>query len=100
MKIDFYTKAVLTVIAVCLVVLTIKQLSFVPTAKAAATGMEMTMHDYPLKPNYDGSINVKVIDIQTGYNGVPVEIKKFPSGTLPVEVKNSRYNSVPVDVQK
>jgi len=59
MKIDTYTKGILTVIAVCLLLLTVKQFDLIPVAKA----------DQPLGPegkytlipaNPDGSIYIRM----------------------------------------
>lgn len=90
MKVDVYTKSVLTVIAVCLVVLTLTQIDIIPEARAEASAAAQSNQ---VRANYDGSINVRVIELPTGSYGIPVEIKRVSFGaTLPVEVKNNRLN--------
>ncbi|MBE0651796.1 MAG: hypothetical protein IH595_13265 [Bacteroidales bacterium] len=64
MKTDFYTKAVLTVIAICLVIIVFKQVDIVPRAYANApqtqTQLDPTVK-YGLVPvNSDGTINVRI----------------------------------------
>ena len=62
MKTDFYTKAILTLIAACLVVLVLRPLSLVPTAAAAAA--PVGGRSYGLVPvNADGSL---IVRMQTG----------------------------------
>ena len=65
MKTDYYTKAMLTVIAVCLVLLVVKDQSLFPIAKAGYNSPGFI----PL--NEDGSINVKL----SGYDEMDVVIK-------------------------
>ena len=68
MKTDLYTKAVLTVIAVCLTVMVLKDADIVPTARAAGNS---NTH-YGLVPlNADGTINV---NIKSGSETMKVEI--------------------------
>lgn len=62
-KVDIYTKSVLTVIAICLTVLTLKDLDLFPMAYAG----EPTTHEMITSPNYglvplneDGSIIVRL----------------------------------------
>lgn len=105
MKTDFYTKTILTIIAVCLVVIVARGLDIIPNAKAAETelrGQEQALNLYDLRPNSDGSINVRVISVQAPSDGYPVKIKSYEayndlpvsiksaSGTVPVEVRNYR----------
>jgi hypothetical protein len=62
-KIDNYTKSVLTIIAVCLTILTLKQLDLVPKAYAGEATKHKTApsSNYGLVPlNEDGSITVKL----------------------------------------
>jgi hypothetical protein len=64
MRIDKYTKAVLTVIAICLLVLTAKQLNLISDAYAGNADDLSTLSnmEFGLVPmNGDGSINVKLI---------------------------------------
>ena len=98
MKVDLYTKSVLTVIAVCLVILTLQTLQLpktyaVPASTTAAFNNE-------IRPNYDGSINVRVIEmepevkISTPMSGLPVQIKDIGTyDELKVQVTNSYINT-------
>ena len=61
MKPDLYTKAVLTVIAACLLVLVARNSSLVPAAQAEAPARPATGQAYGLVPvNADGSITVRL----------------------------------------
>ncbi|MFQ5446227.1 MAG: hypothetical protein ACE5FF_04775 [Saprospiraceae bacterium] len=63
MKVDVYTKSVLTVIAVCLIVLTLHQIDLVHKAYAAGpyNMYELPGGDFGLVPlNEDGSITVRL----------------------------------------
>ena len=63
MKVDFYTKSVLTVIASCLLILVIKDVNIVRKAHASPT---KSSSSYGLVPvNEDGSINVRWNDHQS-----------------------------------
>lgn len=63
MKTDFYTKAVLTVIAICLTIIAIKQVEIIPNAYAETPKTHFnTNMNYCLVPlNADGTINVNII---------------------------------------
>ena len=81
MKVDKFTKIVLTVIAVNLTILTVKNLDFIPKAYANETSNNLELSpnmNYGLVPvNEDGSVNVKimsgdVVDVQIrGINESP-----------------------------
>jgi hypothetical protein len=85
MNTDRYTKAVLTIIALCLLVIASKNLALVPTAHAADTDKP----NYAMVPlNEDGSMNVRVVDMPeevdvnivscSGYafsNAEPIQVK-------------------------
>ncbi|MBR9861576.1 hypothetical protein GYB22_12700 [bacterium] len=61
MKIDKYTKVILTVIAVNLSILTLANLNIVPNAQANSAEFDSSKK-YGLVPiNSDGSVNVKVV---------------------------------------
>ncbi len=63
MKVDIYTKSVLTVIAVCLTILTFQQTGLMPEAHAAGpvNMYELGGQKYGWVPlNDDGSISVKL----------------------------------------
>jgi len=92
MKTDFYTKAVLTVIAVCLSIIVLKQVYIIPNAYAGTPKTNFnTNKNYGLVPlNADGSIDVNIkssseMDVNiTGVNGSYV-----PYGKLPVVIKKN-----------
>ncbi len=83
MKTDFYTKSILTVIAICLVLLVVKDFSF--TSLKADSGAKVNTN-YGLIPiNADGSINVVM--------------KSFPNSTMDVQIVGvSTYDKLKVDV--
>lgn len=87
MKPDNYTKSVLTIIALCLVVIAAKDIALVPNAQAA----DFSSPCYGMAPlNEDGSMNVRVVDPEY------VEVKLIGSsggslngaGLMEVEVSN------------
>ncbi len=87
MKTDFYTKTVLTVIAICLAVQVFKDNPFIQTANANDNKRFVTV---PLNP--DGSINVVVKQVRgdqrviiTGWEG---ELKTYKMHEAPLPVKN------------
>lgn len=92
MKIDFYTKAVLTVIAACLVILIIRQTTVMPEAKAQ--GFSSAKPDYALVPvNPDGTIKFpSTIDVRI----IGVRTKRSESDPLPVSIEDCN-TSIRVD---
>lgn len=103
MKTDFYTKAVLTVIAVCLTIIVLKQVDIIPNAYAETPKTKINNNmNYGLVPlNADGSIDVNIksnsstmdvsiVDISTS-DELDVNIDEVggfsTSGTVPVKVK-------------
>lgn len=107
MKIDLYTKSILTIIAVCLVALVINQLNIIPSAYAA----ENTKPDQPTKTygmvplNGDGTIDVNIKSIAYSVsNNLPVVIKKYDADeTIDVKIKKIDHyysNSLPVVIKK
>jgi hypothetical protein len=103
MKTDYYTKAVLTVIAICLTIIVVKQIDIIPNANAETTRPNYnTNMNYGLVPvNEDGSINVNIkstsstmdvniVDIST-FDELDVNIDEVSgistSGKVPVEIK-------------
>lgn len=114
MKTDLYTKAILTVIAVCLSINVIQQLEIIPTAHATATdpiGIDL--------PVISETIDVRIVDIYTSdelnvnlksvdtYDEVKVNIKGIDtSDELDVnidEVGGSWVNSgspIPVTIKQ
>ena len=87
MKTDTYLKAVLTVIAICLVILTLKSVNILPEAQAGAkTPGSSTYAMVPVGP--DGTVTVKIASIEDdlsinlekvggygAYSGIPVILK-------------------------
>ena len=103
MKTDYYTKAVLTVIAICLTIIVIKQVDLVPKAYAETPKSNLNTNiNYGLVPlNADGSIDVSIksnsstmdvniVDISTS-DELDVNIDEVGGfstfGTIPVKVK-------------
>jgi len=71
MKTDLYTKTILTVIAICLSIIVLKEVSFIPNANASTVDNKTILNkNYGFVPlNSDGSINVRlssdeVIDVR------------------------------------
>lgn len=69
MKTDFYTKTVLTIIALCLSILTLKNVDIIPKAYASEPTKNLNVSpskNYGLVPlNVDGSIDVNIKSAQT-----------------------------------
>ncbi len=88
MKTDLYLKTVLTVIALCLVVLTLQNLEIIPRAHAVhqpPTAPECIT--LPLNPDGTVDVNIKRIEDKLSvnieqiggygcYNGIPVIVKE------------------------
>ncbi len=83
MKQTKYLNAVLTVIAACLVLITLAVTGIIPSAKAGNANKQFTL---PLNP--DGSINVKILH---GAEPVDININQVGgfniSSNVPVETK-------------
>ena len=64
MKTDFYTKTVLTIIALCLSILTLQNIDIIPKAYASESNKNINLDplkNYGLVPiNADGTINVNI----------------------------------------
>ncbi len=84
MKTDLYLKAVLTVIAACLVLLTLQNLRLIPAA--VANSPEQPKLTLPVHPDgtvdvvikgFDETLNVNIEKIggYGCYNGIPVVVK-------------------------
>jgi hypothetical protein len=102
MKTDFYTKAVLTVIALCLLVIVFKDADIFPRAYAGTTPNVKSNGNYALVPlNADGSIDVNLksssstievdlVEISTK-DELEVNIEEVGGydtfGTIPVKVR-------------
>jgi hypothetical protein len=103
MKTDFYTKAVLTVIAFCLTVIVLKQVDIIPSTIAGTpkTNLNSNMN-YGLVPlNADGSINVNIKSTSSTMDVNIVDIST--SDELDVNIDEvggySTYGKVPVQVK-
>ena len=67
-KVDNYTKGILTLIAFCLLILTCNQLGLFPKTYAtdANNTLDLLKKNYGLVPiNADGTINVNIVDSKT-----------------------------------
>jgi hypothetical protein len=90
MKIDWYTKAVLTVIATCLVILVFKDMSIVTPAQANTPSNLVPNTNYGLVPlNEDGSMNVRVNNFDEYANDVNVRF----NDELKVRITNSELKT-------
>lgn len=107
MKIDLYTKAVLTVIAVSLSVIAFKSVDVVPVANAQGSGFSkpidvnvISVCGSRISANYDGSLDVKVtntpnVKMDMPYNGLDVRVTNpvkidVPYSGLDVRVTNMK----------
>ena len=96
MKTDVYTKIVLTVIAVCLSILTLQNIDIIPKAYAGETKKNadiLTTKNYGLVPlNSDGTIDVNITRITTT-DELDVNIDEIGGGyvsnggPIPVNIK-------------
>ena len=99
MKTDLYTKGVLSIIAVALLILVCQNFKIVNEAKANGTNFN-GFTTIPI--NTDGSINVKLI------NDMDVNIHSIGGssiyGSLPINIKevggNSFYGSLPINLKE
>lgn len=74
MKTDFYTKTILTIIAVCLTINVVKEFEIIPKAYASKDNVE-TSSDYKLVPiSENNTLDVRIVDIAT-YDELDVNIK-------------------------
>lgn len=90
MKTDFYTKTVLTVIAVCLTLNLVKDFELIPTAIASENPSEtVNKTDYRLVPVSDmETIDVRIVDINT-YDELNVNVKSIDTyDEMKVNIKN------------
>ena len=100
MKPDFYTKTVLTVIAIALVTLVVQNTQMVNEAKADKINFNKFV-SVPI--NDDGSINVKMVSDQ-----MDVNIKSIGGigiyGALPINLKeisgNNFYGAIPINFKE
>ena len=89
MTLDTYTKTVLTVIMICLTVLTLQSIGVFPTVTAASTTRNKSYGLVPLNP--DGSITVRlnttVIDVNIKQIGDKPYTSWSYGSPIPVKVK-------------
>ncbi len=103
MKTDFYTKAVLTVIALCLTIIVLKQVDIIPNAYAATPKTKLnTNMNYGLVPlNADGSIDVNIKSNSSTMDVNIVDIST--SDELDVNIDEvggyATYGKVPVEIK-
>ena len=92
MKTDFYTKTILTVIAICLTILVLKNIDIIPRAYANETKNGINPYiNYGLVPlNPDGSIDV---NIKSNSEIINVNIEEVGGwstwGKVPVVIKEN-----------
>lgn len=101
MKTDTYTKAILTIIALCLIVIVLRDIPFTTPARAQSFGTASAL-DVRV-------VNTPEVRIATPYEGLDVRIKNavqldIPYRGIDVNVKNPvaldiPYGGIKVDVQ-
>ncbi|MFZ6051401.1 hypothetical protein [Halocola ammonii] len=98
---DNYTKTVLTIIAACLVLLTLNQVNLIPQARASSEISESTLKNYGLVPlNEKGEVAVSISNLEevkvdivgiSSYDELKVDIAEIGGGFVssggPLEVK-------------
>ncbi|HET8810595.1 MAG TPA: hypothetical protein VFM65_10085 [Flavobacteriaceae bacterium] len=101
-KNDQYTKTVLTIIAICLVTLTIKQLDVFPKAYAGnpIENENLKPENYGLVPlNEDGTISVRLIDDEIDVNLVGIDTYDIMDVNIEEVGGYSFYNAIPVELE-
>lgn len=89
MKTDFYTKTVLTIIAVCLSIIVVKDLQLIPTAQANES-LPIFNTNYGLVPlNEDGSVNVHLKSSETINVNIEEVGGRYTRGKVPVVIKEN-----------
>lgn len=88
MKTDLYTKVVLTVIAVCLVIIVFKNMNFISVANANPVS----------SPAQSEVMDVRIVGVDY-FTKIPVEIKS--SGTIPVKIEEVAWglHALPVEIK-
>ncbi len=92
MKTDLYTKSVLTLIAICLTLLTLQQFHWIPTAYASNIETETILEtnaSYRMIPiDALNTIDVRIVDIST-YDELNVNLKSVDTyDELKVNIKS------------
>jgi|WetSurMetagenome_2_1015567.scaffolds.fasta_scaffold1353266_1 hypothetical protein len=89
MKTDIYTKIILTVIAVCLTFIVLKQVDIIPPIYADTPSNVIKDGNYGLVPlNKDGSINVKLNSDIVDVNIVEADGLEKNGNRLRVDIVN------------
>ncbi len=99
MKTDLYTKTILTIIAVCLVIIVIKQVDIIPNAHAENSAKVVYDPNYRLiKTNADGTIDVNIKSSSSSIDVNLVKVKN--SDPVDVNIKkiggNTCHDAIPV----
>lgn len=74
MKTDSFTKTVLSVIAVCLCLIVVKQYDLIPSVQASEPENAVTHANYTLLPFNNNTLDVRIVDIST-YDELNVNLK-------------------------
>ena len=90
MKTDRFTKTVLSIIAICLVIIVFRDTQIIPEAQATSNSTMNNIPNYAFIPvNEDGSINVKL----TPYQTIDVNLKNIDTyDELRVDLRNINTN--------
>lgn len=109
MKTDFYTKVLLTIIALCLTFNVLKDIRIIPDVYAGSSQVASSLTAFPaaslLKANEDGSLNVRLLASEiikveptssarftvTPYSSAEFKVKPVSSSTK-FTVENDSYN--------
>ncbi len=99
MQTDLYTKTILTIIAICLVIIVVKQIDIIPNAHAENSANVVYDPNYRLiKANADGTIDVNIKSASSSIDVNLVKVKTYD----PVDVNikkvagNTCYDAIPV----
>jgi hypothetical protein len=89
MKIDLYTKSLLTIIAICLTINVVKDFELIPAVYAADGDSPEKSTNYKLVPVDDfNTIDVRIVDINT-YDELNVNLKSVDTyDELKVNIKS------------
>lgn len=91
MKTDFYTKTILTFIAICLTINVVKELNIIPQAHASKKITE-TADNYKLVPiSENNTLDVRIVDINT-YDELKVNVSNIDTNDE-MKVNISRINT-------
>ena len=105
MKTDFYTKTVLTIIALCLSILTLQNIDIIPKTYASEPNKSINIEpskNYGLVPiNADGSINVNIKSIDAEMDVNITEISTNDELNVNIEEVGGfdTFGKVPVSIK-